>query len=181
MKDRSKKGSYDRDIKPLVDLLNATSTYKTTSSCSGRIVLLEIPKIGDKQHAQWHYVVHTLADPKVIFGILQQHRKPLWFLQEPAILHVQCKTLAAARTLLTLAQCAGFKRSGIISLQKNFLELRGTEHIETLLTQDLSEEYVITLVALANEKLQRTKDKITALLQAVVNCGDTLQEDLSGS
>lgn len=38
--DNSKKGSIDVDIKELVDLINKNPDYYTTSSCSGRIVVL---------------------------------------------------------------------------------------------------------------------------------------------
>jgi tRNA wybutosine-synthesizing protein 3 len=38
--DLSRKGSVDEPIKELVDFINSLESYFTTSSCSGRIVVL---------------------------------------------------------------------------------------------------------------------------------------------
>ena len=40
-KDKSKKGSIDDGIIGLINLINSKSDYYTTSSCAGRIVLLD--------------------------------------------------------------------------------------------------------------------------------------------
>lgn len=39
--DHSKKGTVDEDIQHVVSLLNSREEYFTTSSCSGRIVLID--------------------------------------------------------------------------------------------------------------------------------------------
>ena len=39
-KDLSRKGSVDEPIRELVDFINSSDSYFTTSSCSGRIVVL---------------------------------------------------------------------------------------------------------------------------------------------
>ena len=39
--DKSKKGSVDEGIKAVLDILNSKPAYFTTSSCSGRIVIIE--------------------------------------------------------------------------------------------------------------------------------------------
>ncbi len=41
-KGKSRKGGIDKEIRPLVDLINSFGEYYTTSSCSGRILLIEI-------------------------------------------------------------------------------------------------------------------------------------------
>ncbi len=164
-RDKSKKGAIDEDIRPLLAVLNRRGHYETTSSCSGRIVLLDVPKTGDKQHAQWLYTAHTKADPDAIESVLRQQNHEIWFLQEPVILHVNCMTLADAERLLELAKSCGFKRSGIFSLKHFSVELQGTERMETLLTRDLPKEYIARLAAAANLRLQRTKKKIQMLLE----------------
>ena len=40
--DKSKKGSIDKGILKLVNTINKNSNYYTTSTCSGRIILLEL-------------------------------------------------------------------------------------------------------------------------------------------
>lgn len=43
-RDRSRKGSVDKEILPLLNQLNALENFYTSSSCSGRVLLLGIPK-----------------------------------------------------------------------------------------------------------------------------------------
>jgi len=161
--DRSKKGSFDEDIKPLLEVINSKEGYTTTSSCSGRIVILDIPKAGDKKNARWLYTTHEKADAEKIIEILNHIKKPVWLLQEPVILHVKCNNLDHAEALLKTAQDCGFKRSGIFSLKNNAVELQSTERIETLLTPGLDEKYVRLIVDAAQKKLDRTKEKIKRL------------------
>ena len=58
-KDKSKAGKIDKDIKKLVDMINSFSNYYTTSSCSGRIILLTIPKSGKKNEVKWLFTSHN--------------------------------------------------------------------------------------------------------------------------
>lgn len=43
--DFSKKGSIDKDINAVVSFLNDSDNYFTTSSCSGRIILIDGVKV----------------------------------------------------------------------------------------------------------------------------------------
>ena len=56
-KDKSKKGSIDKDINPLVNEINSKDDYYTTSSCAGRIVLLEM-KSRKKNECNWIFTKH---------------------------------------------------------------------------------------------------------------------------
>ncbi len=47
MKDNSKQGFIDQDLRNIITIITKKN-YKTTPSCSGRIVLLKISKIGQK-------------------------------------------------------------------------------------------------------------------------------------
>lgn len=152
MADKSKQGFIDGGIKHLLDLLNRKG-YETTSSCSGRIVLLRIPEFGDKQHAEWLYKTHTKADATEIIKILEGENQKLYFLQEPPIIHVNCKSLPDAEKLLNLAVQAGFKRSGLISIKKSTVEIKSSERLETPLEKNLP-EFIKMLVKEANKKLE---------------------------
>jgi len=56
----------DIDILPVIDILNSSNEYYTTSSCFGRIVLLELPVIGDKKNAKfigkWHRTINSIIN-----------------------------------------------------------------------------------------------------------------------
>ena len=54
--DKSSIGSVDEDIKNLIDLINSKENYYSTSSCSGRIVLIE--QAEKKKEAEWLMVSH---------------------------------------------------------------------------------------------------------------------------
>ena len=170
MKNKSRQGFVDNDIRNVVDLLNS-SGYETTSSCSGRIVLLRVPSAGDKQHAEWLYKTHDEADAAQILETLDGlsgEKGTVYFLQEPPIIHVNCANRQRAEELLNLANRAGFKMSAVVSLRHFTVEIRSTERLETPLqcgstSPEGSAKFVRMLVREANEKLARGKSKLERL------------------
>lgn len=145
--DHSKKGSVDEEIKPLVALINSNQNYYTTSSCSGRIVLI-VKKSDKKFDASWLFVSHNPVEFNEIKKVLENTPKhPVWFKQESCILHVCAKTLEDANKLLGVARLSGFKRSGIISInQRIMIEVTSTESIDTVLADNgkllVTEDYL---------------------------------------
>jgi len=132
--DKSIKGSIDTKIKPLVNLINKKKNFYTTSSCSGRTVLLE--KEGrEKLGVKWLLVNHdTVIYPSLKKALQQPFQKKLWFKFESFILHVCCRTLEDANQLLKQVMSLGLKRSGIITAEKRFIiEIIGTQSIEALI------------------------------------------------
>jgi len=57
-KDKSKKGSIDKKIKKLVNKINSLEDFYTTSSCSGRVLLLAIPQSNKKNKVQYLFCSH---------------------------------------------------------------------------------------------------------------------------
>ena len=163
--DKSPQGHIDKDIKGLLESVNKKG-YETTSSCSGRIVL--ITKSGEKGSARWMFKSHDNVDGNQIYELLQHHNQ-IWFLQEPMILHVKAKDLESAQRLLSTAKDSGLKISGITSVKNCTIEIRGTERMETILNKDCSKEYISILVDEANKKLLKTKEKMKRLHKAVSN------------
>lgn len=161
--DKSPQGFIDEDIKDLLKVLNEEG-YKTTSSCSGRIVL--ITNSGEKGDAKWLFKSHKKVSGNKIFDLVQKN-SPVWFLQEPFILHVKAKDLESAQKLLTIAKNSGLKISGITSIKNCSIEIRGTERMETLLTKDCSKKYVSLLVKESNKRLQKTKDKMKRFMESL--------------
>ena len=170
--DKSSKKSIDKDIKKLVALINSKENYFTTSSCSGRILLIE-KKSDKKQDARFVFAEHKKADFKVIKkSLIKLPKNDLWLKQESIILHVACKTIEDAEKLLKLIRDTGIKRAGIISLGKKIiLEIIGTEAMETIIAKDgkllVSEGYLKELVKEANKKLLRNKNKIDELFFSI--------------
>jgi len=163
--DRSKKGSIDRHILDLVNAINKSNNFYTTSSCSGRIMLFKEGR--SKNDSEWIWVTHDKADPNILFDNISIEDN-LIFRMEGAILHVCAKDLESAQKLVDLAKQSGFKRSGIIASNKRFmLELISTENISAPLIIDgkvyFTKEYIEALTKKANDKLKITWKKIDKL------------------
>jgi len=71
-KDKSKKGSIDKDIIPLIKLVNSNDDYYTTSSCAGRIVLLEM-KSRKKNECRWIFTKHDRVKFNEINSALKKY------------------------------------------------------------------------------------------------------------
>ncbi|XP_048353689.1 tRNA wybutosine-synthesizing protein 3 homolog isoform X2 [Sphaerodactylus townsendi] len=148
--DGSRKGSVDEPIAGIVQLLNDQDCFCTTSSCSGRVVVLEQP---------------PLCSPTELTA-LQKATNDAIFKFEPFVLHVQCRELQDAQLLHTVAIEAGFRNSGITVGRKGkiMMAVRSTHCLEVPLSQKgklmVSEEYVDFVVHVANQKMKENRRRI---------------------
>ncbi|MBW3001823.1 hypothetical protein KY338_01515 [Candidatus Woesearchaeota archaeon] len=168
--DKSQKGEIDKDIQELVDLINSKEEYYTTSSCSGRIVVIEIPESGRKDEAKWRLVKHGLATTEEVKEAIKSE-EDVWLKEEGMILHVCCKNIEAAEKLVNTAKNAGFKRTGMISVNKRYVvEVVSTENISTILSKKgkilADDTYLSALVKECNKKLEQNKKKIDKFIYA---------------
>lgn len=163
-KDKSPQGFYDQDIIPLLNVINSKEGYETTSSCSGRITIMEGTKKG---FSKWIYKTHDLADYKEVFKVVRklEDNEQLRFLYESLIVHLNCSSLEKAEKMLKVLHKHGFKKSSFISFKNNIIEISdtGNSKMETILTNELSEEYVQKLVNEANRRLTKTKQSIAKM------------------
>jgi len=166
--DKSLKQSWDDKVVNLCNKLNDKKEYYTTSSCSGRVVLIKKSKI--KSDDLFVFVSHNKINLKELKDKLENIEKEdlIYFKQDPVILHVACNTLENAQKLIDIASKeAGWKRCSIIASNKRFVvELNSTEKLEfpifhnKLLVDDAFLELVIKE---ANTNLEFTWDKIDKL------------------
>lgn len=162
--DFSKKGNVDKEIAYFIDKINSFPNYYTTSSCAGRIVLIQFPKNSNrKDEAKWLYTTHKKAK----FDDLPLKSFPkemIWFRMEAAILHVCCRTIESAQELVNNAKFVGFKRSGIMATKKRLMvEMTSTEHMDVPISVNgkliVDKDYIKILVKEANKKLMRSRAK----------------------
>jgi tRNA wybutosine-synthesizing protein 3 len=165
-RDKSSIGSIDKQIKELVGYINTKENYYTTSSCSGRIVIINKPT-SSKYDVEWLLVSHESLDKKGIQKVLEIKwpDTPTWLMYESTILHICAKTIDAAENLIDLAREVGFKRAGYFSIKKRIIvEIFGTEKIETLIADKekliVSETYISRLITEANKKLKKNHKRI---------------------
>lgn len=160
----------DKDIAGLVDLINSSEDFYTTSSCAGRICVLETPKKHDKLESEWLGKWHRKVTLQDVKGVLGKHTRNVAYLQaECPILHVVARNIGSAEKLLFAAQQSGFKRSGIqaINPERVLLEICSTESLEVPLAEDgkilIDDAYLSYAVNIANVKFDSGREKLSRL------------------
>jgi tRNA wybutosine-synthesizing protein 3 len=168
--DKSDKGDWDKEILSLLTKINDKAEYYTTSSCSGRIVLLKgkEKKEEDLFLFRSHDAVSLEELKKALEDSVKKYKGLIHFKQECSILHVACESFRKAQDIVDKAKFCGWKKSGIIASNKRVIaELLSTEKIEMPIANNgrilVSEEYLSLLVKEANNKLERTREKIKKL------------------
>ncbi|XP_076976724.1 tRNA wybutosine-synthesizing protein 3 homolog isoform X1 [Tamandua tetradactyla] len=167
--DLSRKGSVDEDVVELIQFLNARDQFFTTSSCSGRILLLDGGINGfevQKQNCCWLLVTHKSCVKDDVILALKKASADTILKFEPFVLHVQCRQLKDAQILHTVAIDSGFRNSGITvgKRGKTILAVRSTHSLEVPLSHKgklmVTEEYIDFLVNVANQKMEENKRRI---------------------
>lgn len=170
------KEEVDEKIIPLLEILNSSDCFVTSSSCSGRIVLLELRK--GKEDSSFYRKWHDKVTFKDVMDALSQYNndKMLWFKVESFILHVYAKDIEHAKQFLRIAREAGVKRGGIIYIKKfPIIEVFGTEHMAIPMYDGeilVNEEYVRYITHMANKLLTRNHkrlDRFTQILTSYLN------------
>lgn len=168
--DKSDEGQIDTAISKLIEKINSKKDYYTTSSCSGRIVLIKGKQ--QKQKNLFLFKTHDKTSFSELKTELQKaaERYPglVYFKTEPCILHATCSTLEKAQELLDRAKLAGWKKTGIIASKSRYVcELLSTEKIEMPIASKgkilVDGKFLRILIREANRKLARTWEKIKKL------------------
>lgn len=168
--DKSNIGEWDLKISDLCDKINKKSNYYTTSSCSGRIVLLKSSE--EKQPNAFLFRTHRKTSfselKKALSSAGKKYNGLIEFQMTSCILHVACLNLEDSQKLVDLAKLAGWKRSGIMASGKRFMvELHSTESMGFPIMNNsiaLVDDNFLKLVSeIANNKLERVWKKIEKL------------------
>uniref|UniRef100_A0A3B5KTC5 tRNA wybutosine-synthesizing protein 3 homolog n=1 Tax=Xiphophorus couchianus TaxID=32473 RepID=A0A3B5KTC5_9TELE len=146
--DLSKKGSVDEDIEHVVSLLNSCEQFFTTSSCSGRIILIDGVRQAFKSasYSDMSGLSRACGDAVLKF--------------EPFVLHVQCRRLEDAQLLHSVAVNSGFRNSGLTvgKTGKIVSAVRSTHGLEVPLSRHgkllVDEDYIQFLTQIANQKME---------------------------
>lgn len=167
--DKSSIGKWDKRILKLCRKFNLKDNFYTTSSCSGRILLMI------DQEKKGEDLFLFVSHDKVSFNQLKQElnklktlNKRIKFKLEPCILHVNCKNLEDAQILFEKGKLAGFKRLGIIGTNHGFtFELNSTEKLEFPILDKkrllVDDNFLKIIVEDANKKLEKSWVKIGKL------------------
>ena len=154
-------GSTDPGAMTVVDLINNGAGTFTTSSCAGRIALMEVPEEDRKRSSRWLGKWHSPVGTDELAAVLSQPPAgPVWLFVQGAILHVTCRDLEVAKRLLDRALAAGHKSSGVKGLGHHpVVEVRSTETMALPLVRDgtplSGEGYVRAVTEEANRLRER--------------------------
>lgn len=171
-KDKSGEQQIDERIRRIVEKLNKSENYYTTSSCSGRIVLVK--SLAEKAEDVFLFKSHD----KISFNDLKKavenikYSDLIYFKQEPVILHIACSDLKKAEELLDKARDSGFKKKGVITTRSRIVvELIGSEKLELPIMDKnkllVDEDYLKLLINEANLRLERSWERIKKLEEKI--------------
>jgi tRNA wybutosine-synthesizing protein 3 len=171
--DESRKGSIDEPIVDLIDFINNNDNYYTTSSCSGRLIViannsLNEQSINEKKGIKWLYVSHNFVKFEDMMTAIESNENSLKasFKFEPFILHVCCDGLTSAKLLLNCALSSGFRNSGltISRSERIIVAVRSSHSLEIPIICDkqliVSKNYIQYIIEIANQKLKQNFERI---------------------
>ncbi|MEM3074621.1 MAG: tRNA wybutosine-synthesizing 3 family protein [Candidatus Pacearchaeota archaeon] len=168
--DKSIKGNWDEKIIELCKKINTLDNYYTTSSCSGRILLIK--KSSEKKDNLFIKVWHNNIDFKNLKEELKKinSNELIYFKQDPVIVHVGCRDLKDAQGFIDIAvKKAGWKRCGILSFGKRIIvELNSTEKLEFPIFYNkilVDDNFLKLITKEANLKLKLGWSKIERLIK----------------
>jgi len=171
-KDKSNIGEWDEKIKELCDKINKNKKYYTTSSCSGRVVLLKgsLNKEKNKFLYRNHDKLNFKDFKKDLINI--DYNGLIEFKQSSCILHIACKDLKSAMDLVDKAKLSGWKHSGIISIKKRIIiELHSTETLGFPIMKNkkilIEDDFLKILIHQVNLRFDKIWDKIRKLKERV--------------
>ncbi|HHF58823.1 MAG TPA: hypothetical protein ENL44_01310 [Thermoplasmatales archaeon] len=159
----------DEDIIDILNILNRNKDIFTTSSCSGRAVIIEVPYPGAKPGARFLGKWHRRVEKEDVYRSLESARNGfLMFMVHPPIIHAVVKDPLLGEKLVKAALSSGFKNSGMRGIKgKIVVELRSTERMDVLIGKDrkllVDDEYIEVLCEMANLMLEKGKRKLHVL------------------
>jgi len=162
-------GEVDSGILPILNIINKTDDHFTSSSCFGRIVVLEIPVIGDKKNAKFLGKWHREVNYNELFGSIKKAKAgQIWLLSQSPVVHIISKTPESADRLLKTAISSGFKHSGLKSFgKKNVVEICSTERLDAPIGRDgkvfCNEDHLKLLLDISNEIIKKSIQKLKRL------------------
>ena len=159
-------GKVDIEIVDIINKINQTDDYYTTSTCSGRVQLIDIASI-EEMNGERLINSHSEISSDEIINL--KFVNFLLLLSEPPIFHIVAKDEVTAKKILLIGQSCGFKRTGIRSIKNKryTVEILSTEFLKIPLGKDgifwIKEEKIGELVVFVNDVLKRGKKKLEKL------------------
>ncbi|ASJ15598.1 hypothetical protein A3L04_00165 [Thermococcus chitonophagus] len=177
------KREVDGDIIDLLLLINSIKGIYTTSSCSGRIGILEEPALGAKPLSRWLIKVHRPLKFEEAKEALKKAKSGIIFLKsQPPIFHVVAEDEEKAKLVHEVGLSSGFKYTTFKAISSRYLvEINGTEYLTVPLGKDgkvlVTDEYLKFAIDIGNQMLERSKSRLPRLYKNFERLKEELGED----
>ncbi|WP_297065240.1 hypothetical protein [Thermococcus sp.] len=178
-----REGKVDEDIIELLLLINSIKGIYTTSSCSGRIGIIEEPALGAKPLSRWLIKVHRELEFEEAQKALKDAKEGLIFLKsQPPIFHVVAEDMERAKRLHELGLASGFKYTTFKVISNRYLvEINATEYLTVPLGRDgrvlVDDDYLRFAIEIGNSMLRRSKGRLPRLRENFRKLKEQLGED----
>jgi len=147
----------DKDAIPFLDEINAKENYFTSSSCYGRIYIMNIPN-RSKKDAQFLGKWHRKVSFDEVKKVIDEYEGKMWFRMESMILHISCRDVESADKLLKVKSNAGIRRGGIFHIQPGRvqIEMTGTQKVDFPIKEGnkylITDDYLKKVIEISNKK-----------------------------
>ncbi|MEM0026308.1 MAG: hypothetical protein QXT53_00020 [Ignisphaera sp.] len=163
-------GYVDKDVKELILLVFSKKNIFTTSSCSGRITVVDSLYPWQRDEAFVIFKKHEPVQLNELTSIVEQrHMYRLWLIVSGPIIHFNTVNLTAASKLLNIARSAGFKHSGILSVSSGGIVVEVVSGIWVPFLLKDRDGFVVSdlprVVSIANEMLIEGKQRLEKLFK----------------
>lgn len=185
LKKALEEGKVDDDIIDLLLLINSIKGVHTTSSCSGRVGIMETPEFGAKPLSRWLIKKHEPISLSEVKEALEDSKEGiLIFKVQPPIFHIVCENLEIAKRVHQLGLESGFKYTSFRALSYSgriLVEINSTENISAPIGKDgkilVDDSFLEFLVEMGNRVLLRGKAKIDRLKESFYKLKEVLGND----
>lgn len=170
LREHTQKGLVDYDIKEFLYKFNSIGDcIYTTSSCSGRVVVLTGEDIFSKRYAK---IVEAWHDPEECKRKITNYYNYntstgiTWISLQPPILHIAAKDMELAEEIVSCAVTSGFIRAGYKKMKPcgYHVEIAAHDKLHVILPAPISIlRSLCEILSRYKEKLQRLEDCLLSI------------------
>ncbi len=160
-------GLVDLPVVPFLLEVTKCNDIYSSSSCSGRILLLSTDKQENKKQSDFFARYHrTVLFEEIKRDIDAFQQGYLWLKVEPFIFHFAARDYGLAKSILDFCRANGLKRAGLISCKEGrfVCEVTNTSYLSLPVKVDtkqlISDEYLKHIVEISNQKLEANFKKL---------------------
>ena len=183
LEEDSELGLVDDELVELLKLLNrSSSSFYTTSSCAGRIILgCNDTSWEDKRNTRIPLKSHKPVRVDDVLSVLEElDCKWMWMKASYPLIDMAVRELEDALKIVDIARKAGFKYSGVQPSRREgyHVLIRGSDNVQVPVRKGMAADEVARVVSLLNKILLDGKVRLTRLISMLEDEGfiDGLEE-----